>query len=75
MQVKVNETCLGNFRGTTADITKKAPALLPQRLADIGDQIIGTVHDDIIIEVSEGLANDAAEILRKTMIGKQSLSR
>ncbi|MGO8944225.1 MAG: DNA polymerase [Syntrophobacteraceae bacterium] len=43
---------------TAADITKKALGLLPQRLADTGAQIIGTVHDEIILEVPEGIAND-----------------
>jgi DNA polymerase I-like protein with 3'-5' exonuclease and polymerase domains len=43
-------------------------SLLPQRLRRTGGQIIGTVHDEIILEVSDGLANDAAVILRETMI-------
>jgi DNA polymerase-1 len=55
-------------QGTAADITKKALALLPQRLADTGAQIIGTVHDEIIFEVPDKMADDAAVILRKTMI-------
>jgi DNA polymerase I-like protein with 3'-5' exonuclease and polymerase domains len=35
------------------------------------------VYDEIILEVSEGVANHAAEILRKTMIeaGKAYLAR
>ncbi|MGA2404181.1 MAG: DNA polymerase [Syntrophobacteraceae bacterium] len=55
-------------QGTTADITKKALALLPQRLADTGAQIIGTVHDVIILEVPEKLAGEVAVILKETMI-------
>jgi len=42
--------------------------LLPRRLADTGAQIIGTVHDEIILEVPEKMADDAAVILRETMI-------
>jgi hypothetical protein len=46
-------------------------------MADTVAQIIGTVHDEIILGVSEGMADDAAEILRKTMIdaGKTYLSK
>jgi len=62
---------------TAADITKKALALLPQRLADTGAKIIGTVHDEIIVEVPEGVANDAAAIVKETMIqaGKAYLGK
>jgi DNA polymerase-1 len=56
------------IQGTAADITKKALALLPQRLADTGSWIIGTVHDEIILEVSDGLSGEAARILKETMI-------
>ena len=42
--------------------------MLPRRLADTGAQIIGTVHDEIILEVPEKMADDAAVILRETMI-------
>jgi DNA polymerase I-like protein with 3'-5' exonuclease and polymerase domains len=38
-------------QGTAADITKKALGLLPQRLVDARAKIIGTVHDEIILEV------------------------
>jgi len=50
--------------------------MLPQRLADTAAQIICRVHDEIILEVPEGVADDA-EILRETMIeaGKAYLSR
>ncbi len=64
-------------QGTAADITKKAQALLPQGLANTGAKIIGTVHDEIILEVPEKMVNDAAAILRKTMIeaGKAYLDK
>jgi DNA polymerase I-like protein with 3'-5' exonuclease and polymerase domains len=63
-------------QGTSADITKKALGLLPQRLAGFGARIIGTVHDEIIIEVPERMANNASVALRETMIeaGKVFLS-
>ncbi len=40
-------------------------------------RIIGTVHDEIILEVSEEKANAAAAILRETMIeaGKAYLGK
>jgi DNA polymerase-1 len=65
---KITELLNTPVQGTSADITKKALGLLPQRLADTGAQIIGTVHDEIILEVHDGLAVEAAVILKETMI-------
>jgi DNA polymerase-1 len=64
-------------QGTAADITKKALASLLQRLVDTGAKIIGTVHDEIILEVPERTAREAAVILKETMIeaGKAYLSK
>jgi DNA polymerase I-like protein with 3'-5' exonuclease and polymerase domains len=55
-------------QGTAAELTKNALGLIPQRLANTGARIIGTVHDEIILEVPEKIANDAAAILKETMI-------
>jgi DNA polymerase I-like protein with 3'-5' exonuclease and polymerase domains len=46
-------------------------------LPDTGAKIIGTVHDEIILEVAEEKVSDAAAILRATMIeaGKAYLAR
>ena len=55
-------------QGTAADITKKALGLLPLRLAHTGAKIIGTVHDEIIIEVPEKMAGEVVVILKETMI-------
>jgi DNA polymerase I-like protein with 3'-5' exonuclease and polymerase domains len=46
-------------------------------LADTGAKIIGTVHDEIILEVPDGLTGEAVVILKETMIqaGKAYLSR
>jgi DNA polymerase I-like protein with 3'-5' exonuclease and polymerase domains len=46
-------------------------------LEDTGSQILGTVHDEIMFEVPDRLADDTASILRKTMIeaGEAYLSR
>jgi len=67
----------GKVQGTAADITKKALGLLPRRLVDTGAQIIGTVHDEIIIEVPYRLTGEAAVILKKSMIqaGKAYVSK
>jgi hypothetical protein len=60
-----------------ADITKKAPALFPQRLVDTGAKIIGMVHDEIILEVPEWVAGKTAVILKDTTIqaGQAYLSK
>lgn len=52
-------------------------ALLPHRLASTGAKIIETVHDEIILEVPEGVAGEAAVILKETMIqaGKVYVSK
>ncbi len=54
-------------QGTTADIKKKALGLLPQRLVGTGAKIIGTVHDEIILEVPDEKAEEAATILKDVM--------
>ncbi len=77
MPAKITELLNTPVQGTSADITKKALCLLPQRLLGVGARIIGTVHDEIILEVNEKMANDAAAILESTMIeaGKAYLSK
>ena len=74
---KLTELLNTPVQGTSADITKKALGLLPQRLADTGGQIIGTVHDEIILEVPEKMAMEAAVILNEIMIqaGKAYLGK
>jgi len=37
-------------------------------LANVGAKIVGAVHDEIILEAPEGVADDSAGILRKIMI-------
>jgi DNA polymerase I-like protein with 3'-5' exonuclease and polymerase domains len=46
-------------------------------LADTGAQIIGTVHDEIILEVPDRLAGEVAVILKETKIqaGKAYLGK
>jgi DNA polymerase I-like protein with 3'-5' exonuclease and polymerase domains len=69
--------CNTPVQATGADITKKALALLPQRLVGTGGQIIGMVHDEIILEGPEKMAGKVVVILRETMIqaGKAYLGK
>jgi DNA polymerase I-like protein with 3'-5' exonuclease and polymerase domains len=64
-------------QGTSADITKKALGLLPQRLVGAGACMIGTVHDEIILEVADEMVENSATILQEIMIeaGKAFLAR
>jgi DNA polymerase I-like protein with 3'-5' exonuclease and polymerase domains len=52
-------------------------ALLSQRLADSGAQIIETLHDEIILASPDRLAEEAVAILKETMIqaGEDYLGR
>jgi DNA polymerase-1 len=54
-------------QGTAADITKHALTLLPQALAGTDARIIGTVHDEILIETLQEHAEIVAQILQVTM--------
>jgi len=65
---KLNEVVNLPVQGTSADITKIALLRLRDALTPTGAQIIGTVHDEIILETPEATAMEAAEILKKTMI-------
>lgn len=66
-----------SVQGTAADITKRELALLPFRLAGTGAKIIGTVHDEILLEVPEEKADEAGRILKNAMIeaGRTYLSK
>jgi hypothetical protein len=63
--IKTRKKKCRSDQGTAADTTQKAPGLLPQRLADTGAKIIGTVHDEIILEVPEEMAGEAAVFSRR----------
>lgn len=54
-------------QGMAADITKHALAFLPQALADMNAKLIGTVHDEILIEAPEEHAERVAQLLKETM--------
>lgn len=54
-------------QGTSADITKQALAMLPTALQGTNTKIIGTVHDEILLECPESAADRVASILADTM--------
>ena len=57
-------------QGTGADLLKRALGLLPPAWQGTGARIIGTVHDEIILEAPEAQAEEAAT--RLEMILKQA---
>ena len=54
-------------QGTAADIIKQALAWLPQAFTGMDARIIGTVHDEILVEAPEDRAESVAQILKTTM--------
>ena len=55
-------------QGTGADLFKLALSRLPEALAGTDARIIGTVHDEIILECPEQTAAKAADILSTVMV-------
>ena len=55
-------------QGSAADIIKRALGLLPGILKDTSAKIIGTIHDEILLEVPESNTDEAVSILKSTMI-------
>ena len=56
------------IQGSSADIIKRALALLYEALKPIGASIVNCVHDEIVIEVAEAEAEECAAILDREMI-------
>jgi DNA polymerase I-like protein with 3'-5' exonuclease and polymerase domains len=56
------------IQGSSADIIKRALALLYEALKPIGARIVNCVHDEIVIEVAEAQAAECAAILDREMI-------
>lgn len=54
-------------QGTAADIAKKALGMLAPAVHDLKGHIIATVHDEILLEVPEELAEKAALTLKDIM--------
>jgi DNA polymerase-1 len=64
----ITELLNAPVQGTAADIAKQALILLGERIAGSDGKIIGTVHDEIILEAPDDRADELAAILRNTMI-------
>ena len=56
------------IQGSSADIIKRALALLYSALKPIDAQIVNCVHDEIVIEVGEGDADECATIVDREMV-------
>ena len=56
-------------QGGAADIVKRALADLPQALTGTGAVIVGTIHDEILVEAPEDRAPAVAQILKAMMEG------
>jgi DNA polymerase I-like protein with 3'-5' exonuclease and polymerase domains len=54
-------------QGTAADIAKKALGMLVSEVKSLQGHIIATVHDEILLEVPEEKAEEAAERLKDVM--------
>jgi DNA polymerase I len=54
-------------QGTAADIVKKALGMLVPVVKGLNGHIIATVHDEILLEVPEEKAEEAADLLKETM--------
>ncbi|BAQ63231.1 DNA polymerase I (plasmid) [Geminocystis sp. NIES-3708] len=67
------------IQGTGADILKLALANLVKTLKPYGDKVklLATVHDEIILEAHEDIAEDVAKVLSEVMVssGKEFLKR
>jgi DNA polymerase I len=64
---KLTELLNTPVQGTAADITKAALARLPIALKETGARLIGTVHDEILLEAPENAAEQVAQILQQVM--------
>jgi len=62
---KVTEVFNAPVQGTAADILKLALAGLLPRLEPIGGRIVAVVHDEVIVEVPEALAEEAAQAVQE----------
>jgi DNA polymerase I-like protein with 3'-5' exonuclease and polymerase domains len=56
------------IQGSSADIIKRALALLYDALKPIDARIVNCIHDEIVIEVAEAQADECAAIMDREMI-------
>jgi DNA polymerase-1 len=55
------------IQGTSADILKRALRLLNDELRTTSAKIVNIIHDEIVVEVDEGEANDVAAKVERAM--------
>lgn len=55
-------------QGLCADMLKIALARIRERVSEMGVKLCNIVHDEIVLEAPEGLANEVAQILEKEMV-------
>ena len=65
---KLTEALNTPVQGTEADIVKLAIGMLMPGLRKLGGRLVGQIHDEIIIEVPEALAQDGCHILETAMV-------
>ncbi|AFZ68607.1 DNA polymerase I [Deinococcus peraridilitoris] len=56
------------IQGTAADIMKLAMVRLEGQLAALGARLLVQVHDEILVEVPEGVAQDVEQLIRREML-------
>jgi len=56
------------IQGSSADITKRALALLYKALKQTHAKIVNCIHDEIVVEVAEGSADECAAIVDREMV-------
>lgn len=62
------------IQGTGADIIKMATVELQKKLKDFDAKILLQIHDELVIEVKEEIANNVAKIVKDTMENITKLS-
>jgi DNA polymerase I-like protein with 3'-5' exonuclease and polymerase domains len=65
---KVTELLNSPIQGTAADIIKEALVMLLKKIENTDYNIMGCVHDEIIMEVPDSRAEGAAIVLTNTMV-------
>jgi len=56
------------IQGTAADIIKLAMVRLEPMLSDLGARMLLQVHDELLVEAPESVADDVAELMKREMI-------
>lgn len=56
------------IQGTSADILKRAMRLVYEALRGRDAQIVNSIHDELVVEVDEAIADEVAEIVSQRMV-------